>query len=153
MIAFVQAGWPALPTADGSSGQPDWVEEEVLSPLVSEVVAVPLVRYALADAQRAIELPDDTAFYCYRALESLRTMFLDGADEGASRARSWRTLREQLRLTRKEIDAVKVLADRRRHGGHHVLSEQDRMHCLLLTRRAIRTAVRLAQDPTAAVSG
>lgn len=141
MIAFVQAGWPALRAADGSTEQPAWMDEDELTPMITEIVRVPLIRYAVADVQRAVEMPDDTAFYCYRALESLRTMFLEGEDEGAARARSWRCLREELRLAREAIDAVKVLADKRRHGGHRVLTEQDRMDCLILTRRAIRVAI------------
>jgi hypothetical protein len=144
-VAFIQPGWPELVGAEAAN-EPDgaWVTEGRLGPLIDGVVGNPLIRHAIADAQRAIEAPDDTAFYCYRAIESLRLLYLDGDDSGAARSESWQQLRSELGLSREELDAIKQFADRRRHGGHHVLSEQDRRQCLVTTRRAVRAAIGIA---------
>jgi hypothetical protein len=139
-VYFIQQGWPELRALEAAQDE-TWVPEIRLGPLVSATVGTPLLRWAIADSQRAIEAPDDTAFYCYRAIESLRHLFLDGDDEGAVRSRSWERLRDELGLTRDELDSVKEFADKRRHGGHSVLTEDDRRLCLLTTRRAIRSAV------------
>lgn len=127
VVAFIQSGWPELLQVEQvRQSNEDWVAEDQLAPMINAVVAVPLIRYAISDAQRAIESPDDTAFYCYRAIESLRLLFLDGDDDsGSARAESWRRLRTELDLSREELDAVKGHADQRRHGGHHALAEQD----------------------------
>ena len=101
-------------------------------------------RHALGDVQRAVELADDTAFYCYRAIESLRLLFLDGdSDDKAARADSWTALRGQLTVSREDLDNIRLMANPRRHGGQRVLTEADRQSCLLLTRRALKTAVTL----------
>lgn len=141
-VSFIKPGWPDLRALETPPDN-DWVPEVRLAPIVGATVETPLIRYAVADAQRAIEMPDDTAFYCYRAIESLRLLFLEGDDDtGTPRATSWNLLRTELGVTRSDLDAVKRFADRRRHGGHHILSEEDRLQCLLTTRRAIRSAVR-----------
>ena len=138
VVHFIQQGWPELRVLEqGTESPDDWVVEVHLAPVLDATVANPLIRLAVSDAQRAIESPDDAAFYCYRAIESLRLLFLNGDDSGGARAESWRLLRTELSLTREELDAVKQLADRRRHGGHQVLTEQDRRQCLLTTRRAM----------------
>jgi hypothetical protein len=143
-LMFIQPGWPELRDAEVvTTGE--WVDEVHLGPLIDATVTSPLLRYAIADSQRAIEMPDDTAFYSYRAIESLRLLFLVGdEDSGSARAESWKDLRAELALTRSELDAIKRFADRRRHGGHFVLTEVDRLQCLLTTRKAIRSAVRRA---------
>jgi hypothetical protein len=140
-VSFIQPGWPDLRDTTASEND-EWVHEDNLGPLIQASVTTPLIRYAIADAQRAIELPDDTAFYCYRAIESLRLLFLVGdEDRGRARADSWGSLRSELNLERPELEAIKKLADKRRHGGPVLLSEEDRRQCLLVARRTIRLAV------------
>ena len=143
-LSFIQQGWPELrnsaaPRADDSAAGGG------LQVLVDATLASTFIRHAIADGQRAIAAPDDTAFYSYRAIESLRLSHLSGEDDtGSARSESWETLRRELGQTRVELDAIKGLADRRRHGGHRVLTESDRRDCLLIVRKAIRAAARRA---------
>jgi hypothetical protein len=131
-----------------------WVSEEQLAPLINAAVTSPTIRHALADAQRAIELPDDTAFYCYRAIESLRHLFVVGdRDDGRARAASWDVMRSTLAIERDDLDWLRLLANERRHGGHIALSEADRRRALTLARRALRLAVRLEVDSAAQTTG
>jgi hypothetical protein len=148
-VMWLHQGWPYLRELEqGAPATDGWMPESELAPVIDAAVKSPLIRHALADVQRAVELPDDTAFYCYRAIESLRLLFLDGdRDAGTARADSWSALREHLALSREELDDIRLMANPRRHGGHRVLTEADRQRCLLLTRRAVRTAIRLADPP------
>lgn len=132
-------GWPELVVLEGREVPSGSLPKEELAPIVLASTGSVAVRHALADVQRAIEFFDDTGFYCYRAMESLRSLFLvDESDRGRGRARSWDGLREFLSIDRADLDFIKQFADERRHGGHSNMTEDDRRRCLLLTRMALR---------------
>lgn len=99
-----------------------------------------LVRYALADLRSALESPDDTGFYCYRAIESIRHNYTEESDKGDGD--SWKRLREDLDVPRSEIDAFKMRADDRRHGRQlRAVSEDERRSALLTARKVVKRYV------------
>lgn len=136
---LIRPGWPDLLHEEGREPTA-WLPEDFLAPIVvASTQSLPL-RHALADVQRAIEFFDDTAFYCYRALESLCLALAPARPGRRVDAAAWKLLRDTLAIERDRIDAIKEHADVRRHGRHSVLTEDERKEFLLLVRRAIRDA-------------
>jgi hypothetical protein len=108
------------------------------------------LRYALGDVRQALQLDDDSAFYCYRAIESLRQHFVEGDEEDrAVRVESWRGLRDALGVTEADIRAIGDAAKSRRHGGKDQLELAKRVEFLTTTRQMIARFVDLL--PTLAV--
>lgn len=69
------------------------------------------------DLVSAMKHADDTGFYCYRAIESLRhhCAALNGIRE-ASKARQWQAFREVAGVEERSIRSLKLAADPLRHG-------------------------------------
>jgi hypothetical protein len=81
----------------------------------------------LGDLQQAIKNADDTAFYCYRALESLRhhnsrTKGISSDDKAAQ----WRSFREAAKCTEAVLRSIKIAADPLRHGQVQVVTGTER---------------------------
>lgn len=132
-IALIEPGWSALRDEDTDRGLV--VLEEKLSPFTIGSLTTPSVRLALADLRDAIDRPDDTAFYCYRAVESVRQWFLgESSDHGAAKEESWEKMRGELGIGRKSLMPLKELADSRRHGGSRTPSEEERLEALRIAR-------------------
>lgn len=83
-----------------------------------EVLAValrsPYLQRALSDYGRAIQVPHDTAFHAYRAIESICEHFR--AEAGCCKADAWQVMRSCLSLTKEELTEFKEDADKQRHG-------------------------------------
>jgi hypothetical protein len=137
---ILESTWTELLDAEGHDFGAH-LPEHALAPVVTAATQSLFYRLALADAQRAIEFPDDTAFYCYRARESLCRALAPGSAEDKVGSREWEHLRQLLSIERSDIDAIQDHAVVRRHGRHTRLSEDDRRTALLLVRKAIRDAV------------
>jgi hypothetical protein len=90
------------------------------------------LRRALADFRMAMLAPDDTAFYCYRAVESLRRSF--GATKGGRRAGLSTSLRidDSWLIVYLERPANDV-----RHGGVAPVTDEDRQRLLLAAHEVI----------------
>jgi hypothetical protein len=74
-------------------------------------------RHALADFRRAILEADDTAAFCFRAVEALRETFVDDKiKEKKQDKESWFALNKALRLEKSYLDRVRALALPQRHG-------------------------------------
>ena len=135
----------------------DRVEGETVGRYVRAAVRDPHVRHALADLRSAIQYPDDTAFYAYRSVESIRQCYLrDSApDDGAARKASWESLRSALGVTHDELKELADAAKSRRHGGDGLLDTDKRMAFLALARRVVASYVDQLTDesgqPEAAV--
>jgi len=78
-----------------------------------------------ADLREAIRSPQDTGFFCYRALESLRQFFVEHGAAKSDKA-SWEQLRSSLKVSRSDIDDIKTFADARRHGKGKGISDAER---------------------------
>ncbi|MFC3964053.1 hypothetical protein [Nocardia jiangsuensis] len=116
------------------------IEGDALGAYALTAASNSLVRYALADLRSALESPDDTGFYCYRAIESIRHNYTEESDK--SDGDSWKRLREDLDVSRSEIEGFKALADDRRHGRQlHAVSEDERRSALLTARKIVKRFV------------
>lgn len=87
------------------------------------------IRRCLADLSFAIKRPDDTPFYCYRAIESLRQSF--GAD--LSEGEQWREMAAAVGSSKEEMEPLRTRAFPARHGVPLPLSDQDRQELFLYT--------------------
>jgi len=128
------------------------IAADLLMPYVNTASTNPLVRHALADHREARRLNEDSAFYCFRAIESLRQHFLaDGVEDvGAARKRSWDQLREVLGVEREPIDEIRLVGNERRHGGAAAGFDIDQYAQYVMTTKGwIDTFVQYLNSPPA----
>lgn len=126
------------------------VEGTSLRPYFSEAMRNPPFRHALADVRQAQRLDDDAAFYCYRAIEGLRQLFVRaGESETNDKAKSWERLRVALNVTVEEIGNIAEAAKARRHGGNDASEADARLKFVLLTRELVRRYVNQLPEPHA----
>lgn len=87
-----------------------------------------------SDLVSAMKHADDTGFYCYRAIESLRHHC--AATHGltvAEKSRQWEKFREVSRCEEQTLRIVKSAADPLRHGNVSGVSSEDRAKLLSST--------------------
>lgn len=141
VLVIREPGWQAL---GGPSAHPLYVDGPTLQPFVKATGSNVFVRHALADLRAALEYPEDTAFYAYRALESIRQWFVGAdADSGAARKRSWQELRDVLLVDQEALNKLRDRATPRRHGEATTLTEADRTEALVLARSVLNRFVTL----------
>lgn len=86
------------------------------------------------DLSSAMKHAEDTGFYCYRAIESLRYHY--AASHGlsmADRATQWEHFRKAARCTEDVLRELKLAADPLRHGHPVGISSEDRENLLTRT--------------------
>jgi hypothetical protein len=82
-------------------------------------------RRCLDDLIMSIRYLDDTAFYCFRAIESLKQYF--GKKHNLTNdALKWKAFAEAVRGVKNELDEIKVLANPSRHGFPVYISDETR---------------------------
>lgn len=114
------------------------VEEDQFLPYALNAIVNPHLRHALADVRQALALDDDCAFYCFRAIESLRQNYVDGDDDDRRvRDALWEALKTALNVTRDEIDEIGEAAIPRRHGGHLDLDYAKKVEMVITTRKLV----------------
>lgn len=114
------------------------VPADVMNHYAQQASANANIRHALADMRSALSLSDDTPFYCYRALESLREEFVDAHDSRNNREkRSWERLRAALSINEDAAKELAALAKPRRHGGNRHVTHNDRVEWLTWTRAIV----------------
>jgi hypothetical protein len=87
-----------------------------------------------ADLVSALKDADDTAFYCYRAIEALRNHCISvNGLLNESRSAQWSKFREVAGCDEASILSIKNEADPLRHGGVTGLTSQDRADMLTAT--------------------
>jgi len=99
----------------------------------------------LSDICDAMRRPDGTAFYCYRAIETLQQYFIKVFNIENDKD-AWETLRTRLGVDRKRINAVKEFADPRRHGGARAMTYEDRKTILATTCDVVDRFVKFVHD-------
>jgi hypothetical protein len=88
----------------------------------------------LSDLVSALKRVDDTAFYCYRALESLRHHCASVRSLIASdKDTQWRTFRDSAKCSEETIREIKVAADGLRHGEPAYFTDAERAKLLTQT--------------------
>jgi len=92
----------------------DELRQDAIQPqsLLKAALMSPYLQRALADYRLAIQTPHDTAFYAYRAIESMREHFRGDS----SKAEAWEHMRASLDLTKERLTRWKDMADLQRHG-------------------------------------
>jgi hypothetical protein len=106
-------------------------EVKNIYPLCSGAEGVYL-RRCLGDLNMAMKHADDTPFYCYRALESLKQYF--GFVNGITQDREqWKSMATALGGKEEDITPIKDLAFPARHGIPNPITDQKRRDIFLLT--------------------
>lgn len=98
------------------------------------------LRNALADFRRSIKYPAMTAFFCFRAIETIRRFYFEDMrikDESRRREKGWEELRATLSLNRKFFKDIEKFALPNRHGEYPVITYQEREIIMNKTRQAI----------------
>lgn len=85
------------------------------------------INRCLNDLALSMKHADDTAFYCYRAIESLKRHCAIRAElQSANAAKQWEKFRQIAGCNRASIDFVKSYADPLRHGDPRDLTSDER---------------------------
>jgi len=83
------------------------------------------IRRCLDDLTMSIRYLDDSAFYCYRAIESIKQYF--GAKNNLlDDAKKWRAFADAIGAVPEELNEIKALADPSRHGTPVEISDEAR---------------------------
>ena len=106
------------------------------------------LRIALGDLREAVRSPKLTAFFCYRAIESLRQCYLgpDERDDEAERRDSWKRMRNELRIDRSWISQIQEASTVERHGGHKEMSGEQRVDLMLHTWKVVDRFIMSAKN-------
>jgi len=121
-------GYPAL------QERPPAVTFDRLLVLIEGQFGVFLQR-ALGDFKDAIRRPHDSAFHCYRAIESVMQYFK--ARDGVVDKGAWETMRAALSVEKENLIKIKDLADPARHGGVAPIPSAERDFTVLTTQAII----------------
>jgi hypothetical protein len=87
------------------------------------------MRRCLADLSAATKRPEDTGFYCFRALESLRHSFGNDLDE----AGQWKAMADAVGSSKEEMEPLRSHAFPARHGAPKAISDEERQKLFLYT--------------------
>jgi len=87
------------------------------------------LRRSLRDLRLAMQEPEDSGFFVYRAIESARQYFKIEEEIGNDND-SWVRLREVLNRDKDRIDFVKEYAGETRHGGRVEINDEERQRIL-----------------------
>jgi hypothetical protein len=108
-------------------------------------------RFALRDYARAIGTIVDCAFYCYRAIEAIKSAFDLRGEPGG-----WAAMHSSLGTTREQIEnVVKAFADPVRHGNWFSMqptTSAERNAMLVLTREILARYVQAMLSPAGAAA-
>lgn len=102
------------------------------------------LRRCFADLREAIRVPKDTGFFCYRAIETLKSFFHREAGVADDRT-AWELLRSELNVNRPDIEAIKQFADPVRHGGIVAIRDDQRAYIVSLTWRIVNKFILYAK--------
>jgi hypothetical protein len=87
------------------------------------------LRRCLTDLSFAIKRLEDTAFYCFRAIESLRQSFGSQATE----AEQWKAMGQAVGSSKDDMEHLRDHAFPARHGIPSYVSDEDRQKLFLYT--------------------
>lgn len=87
------------------------------------------LRLTLKDLRFAIKYPEDSGFFCYRAIESLMQYF----NRSNNKDEAWNILREKIHISRNILDYIKKFADDPRHGCSILISDAERAKVMKYT--------------------
>jgi hypothetical protein len=111
-------------------------EWEILNMLLPHALSSE-VHLALSDLRRAISEPQDTVFHCYRAVETIRQEYVEKVNDKRDRDESWSRLRAAIGMPRPELDWLKSLSERRRHGQSVTVTHEMRSRAIKIAREVV----------------
>ena len=120
----------------------DRVNPEELVQLMNSEFGVYL-RRCLNDLRLAIRVPQDSPFYCYRAIECLTHHFLNNGASNKNEA--WQQFRDQLTISKEKIMYIKGAADPIRHGNPLEAQTADRREVMTSTWGIIMSFIEFAK--------
>lgn len=92
------------------------------------------VSRCLSDLASAMKHADDTGFYCYRAIESLRHHCASVFGlSGAEKSKQWKKFREVAKCDEQKLRVIKFAADPLRHGDVSGVTSADRAELFMST--------------------
>ncbi len=98
------------------------------------------LRRCLNDLSFAIKRLDDTAFYCFRAIESLRQSF--GLEQNLTdEKQQWAAMTAATGKTKEDIEPLRTHAFPARHGIPRPLSDDERKELFLLTWEVVESYI------------
>jgi len=118
-----------LPCAQSSDGD----SMEALNLTVGLSLSNRQLALSLADIREAIRRPNDTAFHCFRVLESIRVHF----EKKCSKDAAWAQMANMLNVDKTVKDYVAKLAREPRHGRPATITGEEREKCISLARQII----------------
>jgi hypothetical protein len=90
------------------------------------------LRRCLGDLSMAIKNADDTPFYCFRALESLKQYF--GFANGLEKDREqWEAMAKVIGVKQEVVEPIRELAFPARHGVPKPITDEERKQIFLVT--------------------
>lgn len=93
-----------------------------------------LLHRCFNDLMMAMKAPDDTGFYCYRAIESLRQhCILKFNIPGDKKLEQWRKLQDIAQCDEATIRNIKCAADSVRHGNYSSITSNEREYLFTKT--------------------
>ncbi len=95
----------------------------------------PALPRVLGELRNSIMFPNDTAFHCYRALETIRGHFDRrlGLGHSDDRARAWVEMRGALLFKRSYIQETQDFAEAQRHGNRKGMTGERRVEMMRRT--------------------
>ena len=145
-IAAIQASKGDRPVTFGELytllTTPDQSQDETVS------FGLMQLRIALGDLREAVRSPNLTAFFCYRAIETLRQCYLDPdkRDDEADRRDSWQRMGNELRIDRSWIGQIQEASILERHGSHKAMSGEQRVGLMLHTWKVVDRFIMSARN-------
>jgi hypothetical protein len=105
------------------------------------------IQRCMNDLLLAMQQPEDTAFFCYRAIESLKNHAVKSLpDTPQNPARQWDSFRGAADCTREEIDSIKRHADHQRHAADLLTTQEDRALLLSQTWKIVESYIKSLAD-------
>jgi hypothetical protein len=112
-------------------------EDQPVFAVIRLAVESLVVRRVLRDLHQAIIVPEDTAFYCFRAIETIAQSMVQAGQE-TSRNAAWAQLMQRLQIERACISKLESASQPSRHGKPlpHVTGK-TRLKQIRLARRIV----------------
>lgn len=109
-----------------------------------------ILHRCFTDLNLAMQHAVDTAFYCYRAIESLRQHW-GAVNDVLEKSAQWEGFRNFLGIGKDMIDPVRIAAEGVRHGQLIPITDQQRIELFIRTWDLVETYLAKMPDPRLSV--
>ena len=109
-----------------------------------------ILHRCFTDLNLAMQHAVDTAFYCYRAIESLRQHW-GAVNDVLDKSAQWEGFRNFLGIGKHLIDPVRIAAEGVRHGHLIPITDQERIELFMRTWDIVEAYIAKVPDPRFAV--